>query len=131
MRFASRLLSPFSRPVSRTLARHVVLAAALALPLGPAGAASFSCSGVSAPDEVAICADCELAQMDVKMATLYGVVTKLVAMGQRGQIQDDQRAFLRQRAACKGDTGCLTRAYQTRIGQIETALASIYSRGPF
>lgn len=119
-------------PAATTTVRAARLAAAVLLVLStPAGAASFSCSGVTAPDEAAICGNCDLAQQDVKMATLYGVVTRLVGMGQRGQFQDDQRAWLRQRAGCKGDAACLAAAYQARIGQIEEALADIYSRGPF
>lgn len=117
-----------------TFSRAALAAALLAtsgLAAGPASAASFSCSGVSAADETAICGDCDLAQLDVKMATLYGVATKLVAMGQRGIIEDEQRAWLRQRSQCGGDKACLRTAYQTRIRQIETALDDIYSRGPF
>ncbi|UDQ90768.1 hypothetical protein LJE71_07150 [Xanthobacter autotrophicus] len=105
-----------------------VLAASLIV---PASAASFSCAGVSAADEVAICKSCDLAQLDVKMATLYGVITKMVGMGQRGAIQDDQRAWLVERAACKADAACISAAYQTRIRAIEGMLSDIYSRGPF
>ncbi|MFS8036345.1 lysozyme inhibitor LprI family protein [Xanthobacter sp. AM11] len=112
-------------------ARVALLLLAACLPAAPLQAASFSCANVTAPDEVAICTHCEIAQLDVKLATLYGVATKLVGMGRRGQIQDDQRAFLRLRAACLGDTSCLTTAYHTRIKQIETGLDDIYSRGPF
>lgn len=109
-----------------------LLAATLATTLiVPASAASFSCNGVTAPDEVAICKSCDLAQLDVKMATLYGVITKMVGMGQRGMIQDDQRAWLVQRASCKGDAACISAAYQARISEIEGMLSDIYSRGPF
>ncbi|WP_029877743.1 hypothetical protein [Xanthobacter sp. 126] len=112
--------------------KSAVLAATLAATLiVPASAASFSCNGVTAPDEVAICKSCELAQLDVKMATLYGVITKMVGMGQRGAIQDDQRAWLVERAACKADAACISAAYQTRIRAIEGMLSDIYSRGPF
>ncbi|MDI4666419.1 hypothetical protein K9U40_19120 [Xanthobacter autotrophicus] len=104
---------------------------ALVPALAPAGAASFDCAGARAADEKAVCDSCDLAQLDVKMATLYGVLTKLVAMGQRGMIQDAQRAWLAQRSTCGGDTGCLSGAYRTRIGQLEAALGEIYSRGPF
>lgn len=110
--------------------RAAAFAAAL-LATAPATAASFSCAGVSAPDEVAVCGNCELAQLDVQMATLYRVITKLVGMGQRGLIQDEQRAWLAQRSQCGGDIACVRTAYETRIRQIETALDSIYSRGPF
>lgn len=97
----------------------------------PAAAASFECATARAPDEKAVCASCELEQLDVKMSTLYGVAIRLVAMGQRGDIQDAQRAWLSRRALCGGDASCLRQAYQSRIGELETGLDAIYSRGPF
>lgn len=122
------------RQLARVVTLVVTLVAALAaagLGAAPARAASFDCSGAQAPDEAAVCTNCDLAQQDVKMATLYGVLTKLVAMGQRGLFQDEQRTFLRHRAACKGDVRCLSGLYKTRIGELEKALEDIYSRGPF
>lgn len=101
------------------------------LAAGPAAAASFDCSTARAADEKAVCASCDLQQLDVKMSTLYGVITKLVAMGQRGDIQDAQRAWLSRRALCGADGACLKQVYTTRIQELEAGLAAIYSRGPF
>jgi len=98
---------------------------------GPPRAASFDCATAKATDEKAVCASCDLEQLDVKMSTLYGVITKLVAMGQRGDIQDAQRAWLSRRALCGGDAACLRDAYTARIRELETGLDGIYSRGPF
>lgn len=127
-------LSPIPFLPARLSSALVLAPAVLAatfLALAPAGAASFDCAGARAADEKAVCDSCDLAQLDVKMSTLYGVVTRLVAMGQRGMIQDAQRAWLAQRSTCGGDTGCLATAYRSRIGQLEAALGEIYSRGPF
>lgn len=107
------------------------VAAALFLAVTPAGAASFDCAGAKAADETAVCGNCDLAQLDVKMATLFTVATRLVGMGQRSAMHDDQRAWLSRRAACGGDAACLTTEYRARIGQLETAMQAIYSRGPF
>lgn len=114
----------------RPLRALLVLAASL-LAVAPAGAASFDCAAARAADETAICGNCELAQLDVKMATLYDVLTRLVGMGARGDIRDAQAAWLRQRAACGAETACLVQAYRTRIGLLEKGLEAIYSRGPF
>jgi len=65
------------------------------------------------------------------MATLFGVVTSLVAMGQRSDIGDAQRKWLKERNACGDDTTCLARAYQSRIDSLSTSLDAIASRGPF
>lgn len=107
-------------------------AAVLALMLSaPASAASFDCATAKAADEAAVCGNCDLAQLDVKMATLYGVLGHLVPMGQRADIQDAQRGFLAQRARCGGDAACLGTAYRARIGELEQGLARVYARGPF
>lgn len=115
--------------------RALFLALALSVPAAgaalPAHAASFGCLEAAGEDEATICKDCTLAQQDVKMATLYGVLTKLIGMGQRGVVQYEQQVWLRHRAECKTDRACLAKAYDTRIGQLEDALNNIYSRGPF
>jgi len=112
------------------LATAGLLSLALMLPDG-AEAASFDCSAARAADEAAVCSSCDLAQLDVKMATLFEVATHLVAMGQRGDMQDQQRQFLAARSACGADTACLTRAYEGRIRVLDAALKTIYTRGPF
>lgn len=41
----------------------------------------------------------------------------LVDLSQRDDMQDAQRAFLKQRDACGTNVSCLRDAYETRIGQ--------------
>ncbi len=65
------------------------------------------------------------------MATLFEITTSLVAMGQRGDIQDQQRAFLKERDACGASVPCLRNAYEARAKQLEAVLAQIKQRGPF
>lgn len=124
-----------SRPPVRSL-RAVGLAAAalvlLALPgASPASAASFDCTATVSRDARAVCVNRELSDLDVRMATLYEVLTHLVAMGQRGEIQDQQKAFLAFRGTCGGRVSCIRGAYRNRIAQLETGLQAIYARGPF
>lgn len=69
--------------------------ALLLLLSGSVSAASFSCSSVTAPDEKAICADRELGEKDVRMATTYEMLRKVVLMGGRGALQDEQTAGCR------------------------------------
>lgn len=107
----------------------VVLLSLAGLPA--AQAASFDCTRAQAADEKAVCATMALSDLDVRMATLFEVAGHLVGMGQRGQLQDDQRQFLKDRASCGSDTACLTLAYDARIKAINQVLQSIYSRGPF
>ncbi|TCT08036.1 lysozyme inhibitor LprI family protein [Aquabacter spiritensis] len=115
----------------------VLLSAAILATLSPRGfdspvrAASFDCAAAHAPDEAAVCGDRTLDDLDVEMATLYGVVTRLVGMGRRGDLQDEQRAFLRARAACGAAAPCLTAAYRARIAALRAVLDDIAARGPY
>ncbi|GAB5468850.1 MAG: hypothetical protein Kilf2KO_18800 [Rhodospirillales bacterium] len=112
--------------------KPLLLGAGLALALAaPAAAASFDCAKAAAKDEIAVCKSCNLSQSDVKMATLYEVLTNLVGMGVRGDLQDSQRAFLKTRAACGADEGCIAKAYETRIGELQQGLKTVYAGGPY
>ena len=97
----------------------------------PVAAASFDCAKAKAPDEKAICANRALNDADVKLTTLYAVDGQLMAMGARGDMHEAQHAWLQQRAACKGDVKCLTKAYKDRLADLQAAFDDIASRGPF
>ena len=103
----------------------------VAAPARAAGYAPIDCGKAASLAERAICRSYPLGQAEARMATLFGVVTSLVAMGQRGDIGDAQRRWLKQRDACGGDTACLAHAYQSRIDSLSAALDTIASHGPF
>ena len=88
-------------------------------------AASFACDRAQAPDEKAICAQRDLNDKDVEMATQYRFLTGLFAMGARGALQDEQQRWLRSRRACGADTACLTQHYDQRLAQLERYYTSI------
>ncbi len=111
--------------------RAMLLAGLLLLPMGTVQAASFDCATATAADEKAICDNRSLNDQDVRMTTLYEVLTHMVAMGQRGELQGTQRAWLKGRVQCKGDIACLRTAYESRIHTLQQALQDIYSRGPY
>jgi uncharacterized protein len=104
---------------------------AVSVPARAADYAPIDCGKASLPPERAICRNYPLGQDEARMATLFGVVTSLVAMGQRSDIGDAQRKWLKERNACGDDTTCLARAYQSRIDSLSTSLDAIASRGPF
>jgi uncharacterized protein len=93
--------------------------------------APIDCGKASSPSERTICRSYPLGQSEARMATLFGVVTSLVAMGQRGDIGDAQRKWLKDRNACGDDTTCLARAYQSRIDALTAVLDTVASHGPF
>jgi uncharacterized protein len=100
----------------------------------PARAADYTpidCGKASSPAERTICRSYPLGQAEARMATMFGVVTSLVAMGQRGDIGDAQRKWLKERNACGDDGACIARAYQSRVNALSSALDAIASRGPF
>src|ERR1700761_9780284 len=104
---------------------------AASAPAWAAGYAPIDCGKASSPAERTICRSYPLGQAEARMATLFGVVTSLVAMGQRGDIGDAQRKWLKERNACGEDTTCLARAYQSRIDALSAVLDTVASRGPF
>jgi uncharacterized protein len=111
-----------------------VLALSLLVASVPARAADYApidCSKASAPAERAICRSYPLGQAEARMATMFGIVTSLAAMGQRGDIGDAQRKWLKERNACGDDNACIARAYQSRIAVLSSAFDAIASRGPF
>ncbi|WP_414461505.1 lysozyme inhibitor LprI family protein [Hyphomicrobium sp. DY-1] len=112
----------------------MVTAIALASASGAAWAGDYAplnCHKASSPSEKTICSSYPLGQSEARMATLFSVATSLVAMGQRGDIQDAQRNWLASRDACGKDVGCLDAAYQRRIGALNNVIANIASRGPY
>lgn len=88
-------------------------------------AASFDCQKAAQPDEKAICANHVLNDLDVEMATKYQFLRGLFAMGTRGTMQDDQRAWLKNRSQCGNDASCLKNVYQQRITQLDAVYAGI------
>lgn len=93
--------------------------------------APLDCSKAQSASETAICRSYALGQDEARMATLYGIATSLVAMGQRGEIQDAQRAWLQKREECGARVSCLNDAYAVRIGELNRVVESVASRGPF
>lgn len=114
-----------SSPVFK-LVRNIVLALLL-LPPVTGSAASFSCSSVTASDEKAICADRELSEKDVRMETTYDMLKKVVLMGGRGALQDEQTAWLQKRQACGDNTVCLSHLYDDRIDEFNDQYQHIVS----
>jgi uncharacterized protein len=117
--------------------RHLLpaslIAAALCVP-GVAAAANYAplvCAKANSPAQAAICKSYALGQAEARMATLFEIATSLVAMGQRGNIGDEQVAWLSTREACGADLACLTAAYEARIAALKKAIDDIASRGPY
>jgi uncharacterized protein len=103
----------------------------LAPPAHAADYAPLDCAKANSQAQRAICANYGLGQLEARMATLFEWTTSLVAMGQRGDIQDEQSAFLKKREACRANVGCIRDAYDARIRQLLAVMARIKEQGPF
>lgn len=115
------------RAMMRLLGPAVLTAVAV-----PASAASFDCAAASSPDERAVCASRALNDRDVTMSLLYGLDRKFLPMGGRGDLIDQQTAWLRERRACGDNHTCLARAYDRRIAVLQKVIDDrVVSRGPF
>ncbi len=102
-----------------------------ALPASAADYAPLDCTKANSQAQRAICSSYQLGQLEARMATLFELTTSLVAMGQRGAIQEDQRSFLKERDACQSNIGCIRDLYGTRIKQLEAIMSGIREHGPF
>ena len=114
--------------------RYLATLACLAVPVTPACAADYTplnCAAAASPSEKTICRNYGLGQLEARMATLYQWSTSFVGMGQRGDMQDAQRAFLKERASCGANVGCLRQAYDKRITQLQAVMENVREKGPF
>ncbi|HZG30358.1 MAG TPA: lysozyme inhibitor LprI family protein [Ensifer sp.] len=101
-------------PLAFTVAAFACLAGYVA------HAASFDCDGKTlAPDETAICANRDLNDLDVRMATEFKWLSGMYAMGARGDLQDQQTAWIKTRQACEADVACIRKAYEDRLRVFE------------
>ena len=71
--------------------------------------APLDCAKAKSAAEKTICKSYALGQAEARMATLFGIATSLVAMGQRGDLRDTQREWLKTREACGGERPLLDR----------------------
>jgi uncharacterized protein len=119
-------------PTPLRLATAIAIATlALIAPTHAADYAPLNCAAASSASEKTICGNYGLGQQEARMATLYQWATSFVPMGQRGDIQDAQRVFLKERNACGAKVDCLRRAYDGRIGQLQTVMTRVMEKGPF
>lgn len=94
-------------------------------------AASFNCAKAQSKTEHQICETQSLNDADVKMATTYNIVRRLVPMGTRSMIQTEQVSWLKLRDECQNNVDCLKHMYQMRQQKLELHMDRIYKQGPF
>jgi uncharacterized protein len=100
----------------------IALGCVLAFPDQPAAAAnpSFDCEGAKHAVEKLICADDELAGLDVEVAKAYAKALSVAPAQQVIRMKSEQTAWRRQLLRCdkSGDErACTLSSYQTRLKQ--------------
>ena len=97
--------------------RWLPLAVGLLVPAA-AEAQSFNCAYARSPDEVLICQDPRLSELDERMSSLFFRARNNSFGSERADLEAEQAAWLRARQACGRDAGCIARSYRARIGEL-------------
>lgn len=88
-------------------------------------AASFNCHQAMDEDEIAICNNSKLNDMDVILSTKYDFLKGLYAMGWRDVMENEQRDWLSKRKLCGKNVGCLENVYTNRIHELDVMYEKI------
>jgi hypothetical protein len=78
-----------------------------------------NCTGTGNPDEVAICRNATLSELDQKLYTLFETILRRSSPDQIIKLKQDERVWLQQRAQCQGNDNCLLSAYKLRLDQLD------------
>jgi uncharacterized protein len=92
----------------------------------PARAASFDCARATKADEIAVCRNPHLSELDSEMGGLWYAYSRVpMLMGGTGARMDEAQAFLARRTACGRNVACLTAAYRARIEALRRDIANV------
>lgn len=81
---------------------------------------SFDCGMAETFDEIAICADPFLGELDRRLNAIYNVVRQNGSEESRRQTQVAQRDWLLARRQCGNDVACITESYLGRIAEMNS-----------
>jgi uncharacterized protein len=94
----------------------------------PTVSASFDCKAAQSSAEKMICADAEIADSDRRMGMLFAELQRELP-DKKKEAREEQRKWLKERDACD-ESSCLRNAYDSRIGEILSAMPSLASKAP-
>ncbi len=99
-----------------------VALAGLCLGATPGRAAEYDCALLSAANEVALCANPDLARLDRDVAAAYADILKDFQLASEARkspavaaLESTHRGFIAERLGCAGDVACLRRIYGRRL----------------
>lgn len=80
-----------------------------------------NCTGTGTPDEVEICGNATLIDLDWQLYGAYQALLKRLDQNQQTKLEREESSWVKQRGECQRDVSCLTSAYKSRIDQLRSA----------
>lgn len=80
-----------------------------------------NCTASGTPDEIAICSNARLADLDWQLHDLYLATLNSLDQTQQAKLAHEEGLWVRQRGLCRSDTNCLVEAYNLRISQLKSS----------
>jgi uncharacterized protein len=93
--------------------------------VGQSRGPSFDCKSAKNANEKLICQSTELANLDNTMVIVFDAVMNLLNSGDRQELRNHQREWLKERLDCDDDFLCTKRAYTQRIERLNSVLNKI------
>lgn len=90
----------------------------------PASPASFDCNKASGAAEHLVCANPQLASLDLTLAHDYRRLMAHAAQENKSAVRDEQRSWIKDRNDC-GDEACLLNIYTSRLSAVGNQLGRI------
>lgn len=96
-----------------------MVACAIACSASATSAASFNCRYAKSPDEVLVCQDSTLSDMDEQMSAAYASRRKEFHGADLKRFENMRYQWLSRRKSCGYDAGCIKRVYRGWTAAIE------------
>ncbi|MBN3824722.1 DUF1311 domain-containing protein [Burkholderia sp. Ac-20384] len=93
-------------------------------------AAGLDCAQATSQTEKAVCASNDLHLDDGRLSVFYRKLSDALPQGQRAVLRTAQLSWLKTRDQCGADHGCLEQRYLTRIGDLQSQLATVLAYRP-
>ncbi|MCA8274160.1 lysozyme inhibitor LprI family protein [Burkholderia sp. AU30280] len=93
-------------------------------------AAGLDCARASGETERTVCASNDLHLDDGRLSAFYRKLSDALSQGQRAVLRTAQLGWLKTRDQCGSDHGCLEQRYLTRIGDLQSQLATVLAYRP-
>ena len=78
-----------------------------------------NCTG-GTPDEVTICGNATLSDLDWRLYGMYQSLMKRLDQNQQTKLGREEVSWVKQRGECQRDINCLTAAYKSRMSQLQS-----------